>query len=79
MPFQMCCGMIGIASPGSNAWGFLNVTTTVEGSEDLTSVISASHCAYWEFPWLWTSWNVKTTSSAEKGFPSCHFTPWRSL
>ena len=55
MPFQMCDGMIGIARPGSKACGVLNVTTTVEGSVALTSVISSSHWAYWEFPCEWTS------------------------
>ena len=77
IPCQMCWGMIGIESPGSNACGDENVTTT-SGPCVPMSFIASSHWAYCESFWSAISENVNTTSSAENGWPSCHVTPcWR--
>ncbi len=78
IPSQRCFGRMGIASPGSKACGRLYVTSTVEGSAALTPVMSTSHWAYCDWPWAPIVVNVKTTSSAVNGVPSCHVTPDRS-
>ena len=76
IPCQMCLGKIGIASAGSKACGLENVTTTSLPFA-VMSFISLSHCANCEEAWAAIVENVNTTSSAENGFPSCHFTPER--
>jgi len=71
MPCQMCCGRIGTASPGLNACGAENVSTSVVSSGASADVRSATHWAYWLTCFDRIRSKVNLASAAVNGLPSC--------
>ena len=71
MPSQMCWGRIGIASPGSNACGWVKCRATVCASGVSTEASWVTHWAYWLSCLDLISSKVNLTSAEVNGLPSC--------